>query len=116
MNTKDLLKLVCTTFFGNASCLTDMAVKYIPNSKEGTAIKVQQNYTGHENKELMEVIKKCSASEMLVINIVKLYNKPDCLSFDAFGRVLSGTVKKGDSLKVKFFKFICASLKTTMIC
>ena len=36
----------------------------------------------------------------LVINIVKLYNKPDCMEFDAFGRVISGTVHKGDHVKV----------------
>ena len=35
-----------------------------------------------------------------MINIVKLYNKPDCLSFDAFGRVLSGTIHKNQIVKV----------------
>ncbi len=43
---------------------------------------------------------KCNAEGPLLINIVKLYNKPDCLTFDAFGRVLSGTIKKGQSVKV----------------
>ena len=100
MNTKELLKLVCTTFFGNSSCLVDMVVQYVPNSREGTAIKVQQYYNGRANKEIADVIKKCSADEMLVINVVKLYNKPDCLTFDVLGRVLSGKIKRGDSLKV----------------
>ena len=111
MNTKDLLKLVCSTFFGNSSCLVDMAVQYVPNSREGTKLKVQQNYTGRENKELMDVIQMCSPTEMLVINIVKLYNKPDCLSFDAFGRVISGTIKRGESLKVKMAKSECKGSK-----
>ena len=35
-----------------------------------------------------------------MINIVKHFNRPDCHSFDAFGRVISGTLKKGDQVKV----------------
>lgn len=34
------------------------------------------------------------------MNIVKFYNKVDCSSFDAFGRVLSGTLQKGQTVKV----------------
>lgn len=37
----------------------------------------------------------CDPTKTLMINIVKLYNKPSCMSFDAFGRVISGTIKKG---------------------
>jgi U5 small nuclear ribonucleoprotein component len=33
-------------------------------------------------------------------NLTKLYHKYDYISFDAFGRVLSGTIKKGDIVKV----------------
>jgi U5 small nuclear ribonucleoprotein component len=29
-----------------------------------------------------------------MINVVKLYSRPDCMSFDALGRVISGTIKK----------------------
>ena len=36
----------------------------------------------------------------LLINIVKYYNKPDCKTFDAFGRVISGTIKLGQKVKI----------------
>jgi len=43
---------------------------------------------------------KGSAKNNLVINIVKLYNKPDCTKFDVFGRVMSGCIHKGDQVKI----------------
>lgn len=36
----------------------------------------------------------------LLINIVKLYNKKDYKSFYAFGRIISGKIKKGEQLRV----------------
>jgi 116 kDa U5 small nuclear ribonucleoprotein component len=35
-----------------------------------------------------------------MVYISKLFPKPDCSSFDAFGRVFSGTVKPGDKVRV----------------
>jgi len=43
---------------------------------------------------------KCDPKGPLMIQITKLFTKPDCQSFDAFGRIFSGTVKVGDSVKV----------------
>lgn len=35
-----------------------------------------------------------------MIHITKLYTKPDCSGFDAFGRIFSGTITKGQSVAV----------------
>ena len=35
-----------------------------------------------------------------MVNVTKMYHTPDCENFDAFGRVLSGTLKVGDEVKV----------------
>ena len=43
----------------------------------------------------------CDAAAPLMVNVTKMYHKPDCESFDAFGRVFSGTLKVGDSVKVR---------------
>src|SRR5690348_12122341 len=48
----------------------------------------------------MARMSKCDPNEILMINIVKMYNKPDCLTFDAFGRVISGTLTKKNAVKV----------------
>lgn len=99
-DTKELLSYVCSQFFGNTSPIIDMVVKYVPNARVGTTNKVNLYYTGKENKEFIAKVSTCSAQEPLLINIVKLYNKSSCLSFDAFGRVISGTITKKQQVKV----------------
>ena len=43
---------------------------------------------------------KCDPKGPLMIHIVKLFNKQDCTAFDAFGRVMSGTLHINDTVKV----------------
>src|SRR5258706_8455458 len=45
-------------------------------------------------------LKKCDPKGPTIVHITKLYNTTDALSFRAFGRVLSGTLKKGMTVKV----------------
>src|SRR5438105_3928918 len=42
----------------------------------------------------------CNPDGPLMVHIVKLYPKADCSAFDAFGRVFSGTVREGATVKV----------------
>lgn len=99
-DTKDLLKLVCQTFFGNTSSIVDMLVNFVPTARKGTQNKVSLYYTGKENVDLVTRISKCDEKEILMVNVMKMYNKPDCLSFDAFGRVISGTISRGQTVKI----------------
>ena len=115
---KALLKLICNKFFGPTNPIVDMMVKKIPNSFEGSQIKVQTNYIGRRDTTIYTNLLKCDPSSNLVVNIVKLYNKPDCLSFDAFGRVFSGTIHKNQTVKViiiinriKFYAKIIFSMR-----
>lgn len=101
LDMKALLKLICSKFFGPTNPIVDMMVKNIPNSYEGSQIKVQTNYVGRRDTKVYENLLKCDPNANLVVNIVKLYHKPDCLSFDAFGRVFSGTIHKNQAVKVK---------------
>ena len=77
-----------------------MMVKKIPNSYEGSQIKIQNNYIGKRDTNVYANLLKCDPNANLMVNIVKLYHKPDCLSFDAFGRVFSGTIHKNQTVKV----------------
>ena len=45
-------------------------------------------------------VRACDASGPLQVMISKLYPKNDCSSFDALGRVMSGTLKKGQKVRV----------------
>lgn len=45
-------------------------------------------------------MKACNPRGPLVIHIAKLFPKTDVSAFDALGRILSGTVKPGDRVRV----------------
>ena len=52
------------------------------------------------SSELAASMKACDPEGPLMINVTKLYHTTDAQSFRAFGRVLSGTIKKGMQVKV----------------
>lgn len=55
---------------------------------------------GDKNTDVYNNIIKASANGYLAVNVTKLYHKYDYLTFDAYARVLSGTIKKGEVVKV----------------
>lgn len=99
IDTKPLLRLCMQRYFGNSAPLVDILVAKVPTPKAGTEIKLARNYVGARDADY-ETLCKSDPNGPLMINIMKLFNKSDCLSFDAFGRVLSGTVQKGQVVKV----------------
>lgn len=99
-DTKELIKMVCTTFFGGSSVFVDLVSLNIPSAKQGNSKLVNQTYTGDKSTEFYKEFLECDKDKPLLINVIKLYNKQDCLRFDALGRVLSGTIKVGQQLKV----------------
>jgi U5 small nuclear ribonucleoprotein component len=102
---KPLLKLVCQKFYGHYGALVDVIIAKVVDAKKGSEIKIRNTYKGDRASEIYSDVVKCSPDGALAIQITKLYHKYDYISFDAFGRVLSGTVKKGDVVKVLGEKF-----------
>lgn len=101
LNTKELLIHVCRDFFGDVNCFVDMVAEHVPSPAFGTKRLVEKYYTGKKaNNEFYEEIKKCDKDGELCVNVVKMYNKQDCLRFDALGRVVNGTLTKKNALKV----------------
>lgn len=100
MDVKPLLKEACSKIFGSATGLVDMLVRFVPSSKRATAAKVERCYTGPQDSVLVEHMKACNPRGPLVVYICKLFPKADCSKFDAFGRVMSGTVKPGDKVRI----------------
>jgi len=49
---------------------------------------------------LVNQISQCDSKGPLAINIVKLFNNEHDNSFTAFGRIMSGTIKSGQQLKI----------------
>ena len=100
LNVKPLLKLACSSVFGSATGFTDMLVRHIPSAKAAAANKVHNSYTGPQDTVLAESMRDCNANGPLMVNITKLYPKSDCSVFDSFGRVLSGTLYTGQTVRV----------------
>lgn len=63
-------------------------------------LKVERTYSGPLNTEVAEAMIACDPEGPTVVHISKLYHTADAQDFRAFGRVMSGTVKKGMQLKV----------------
>lgn len=53
---------------------------------------------GPQDSQLAEHMRACNPRGPLVVYVCKLFPKRDCSGFDAFGRVMSGTVKPGDKV------------------
>lgn len=100
LDVKPLLQLVLTQFFGKSNGFVDMCVRKIPSPLEATKKKVEINYTGPLTSTISHAMSNCDSKGPLMIQITKLYSNTDCSAFDAFGRVFSGTIKVGDTVKV----------------
>ncbi|KAH9929728.1 P-loop containing nucleoside triphosphate hydrolase protein [Fomitopsis serialis] len=100
MDVRPLLKAVLDQFFGPSLGLIDMIVEHIPSPVEATAAKVESTYTGPMSDEIVARMKACDPEAPVMVQIAKLYHTTDAQSFRAFGRVISGTVRKGMDIKV----------------
>lgn len=61
---------------------------------------MERIYTGPQNSELAISMKSCDPDGPVMVHITKLYHTTDAQSFRAFGRVMSGTLRKGAEVKV----------------
>jgi U5 small nuclear ribonucleoprotein component len=61
---------------------------------------IEHCYSGPLDSELANAMFKCDPNGPLMINITKLYPNKDATRFDAFGRIFSGRIKLGESVKV----------------
>ncbi|KAM7262699.1 hypothetical protein ACFE04_000382 [Oxalis oulophora] len=100
LNVRPLLRLACSSVFGSASGFTDMLVKHIPSAKDSASRKIDHIYTGPKNSTIYKSMVNCDPSGPVMVNVTKLYPKSDCSVFDAFGRVYSGTLQTGQTVRV----------------
>lgn len=99
VDVKPLSKLVLSNFFGPHSGFVDMCVQ-MPSPVAGAALKTERHWTGPQDSPLGQALRHADPAAPLHIQIVKLYTKPDCSGFDAFGRVMAGTVRAGQRVAV----------------
>lgn len=100
MDVRPLLKAVTDQFFGPSTGLVDVIVNHIPSPVAGSESKVERNYLGPLSSEVAHAMQNCDASGPAMVHITKLHHTTDAQSFRAFGRVMSGTIRKGMDVKV----------------
>jgi U5 small nuclear ribonucleoprotein component len=100
LQSKELLRRVCETFFGGPQALVDVIAKHLPSPGESAKSKCERCYSGDQTGEVAKAVQKCDDKGLLVVNTVKNYHQPSGMAFDCFGRVMSGTICKGDRVKV----------------
>ena len=101
LDPKPMLKLVMARFFGESSAgFVDAMVRSLPSPAAAAQAKIEATYSGALTAPFVGAMTACDADGLLMVNLTKMYHKPDCESFDAFGRVLSGTLKVGSEVKV----------------
>ncbi|KAF9310911.1 U5 small nuclear ribonucleoprotein component [Podila horticola] len=100
LDVKPVLRLVMDQFFGPPTGFVDMVSQHIKSPTENAAQKVEHIYTGPMDTVTAEAMKACDPEGPLMIHITKLYNSADGEKFDAFGRVMSGTIKQGQKVRV----------------
>eukprot|EP01096_Ripella_sp_DP13-Kostka_P006776 TRINITY_DN2448_c0_g1_i2.p1 TRINITY_DN2448_c0_g1~~TRINITY_DN2448_c0_g1_i2.p1 ORF type:complete len:1092 (+),score=529.70 TRINITY_DN2448_c0_g1_i2:141-3278(+) len=101
LDTIPLLKLVLSLFFGKATGLADMIEKFVPSPLQAAPIKVAHVYSGAQNGQIANGMIECrSDSAKLMIQIAKLFARPDGSGFDAFGRIYSGRLHANQTVRV----------------
>lgn len=97
---KVLLKLVCEQFFGPANGFVDMVVEHIPSPIEAAEMKVQRYYTGPLDTKVAKAMQQCDQDGPVIIHVSKLFHTSDATAFCSFGRVMSGTARPGQQVRV----------------
>ncbi|KAK4996703.1 hypothetical protein LTR60_007807, partial [Cryomyces antarcticus] len=97
---KELLMRVCEQFFGPATGFVDMVVEHIPSPVEGAKRELERYYTGPLDTKTASAMEKCDQDGPLIVQVTKLFNSADATSFHSFGRVMSGTARPGQQVRV----------------
>mmetsp|Transcript_27355 Transcript_27355/g.63811 ORF Transcript_27355/g.63811 Transcript_27355/m.63811 type:complete len:969 (-) Transcript_27355:197-3103(-) len=100
LDARSLLKRIFTQLFGGVSSFVDMIVNHIPSPQANAENKTEKLYSGDMEGAVATDMKKLDNTGYLMIHTVKNYHRPDCNAFDVFGRVMSGTLFRGDRVKI----------------
>lgn len=102
LDVKPLLRTIFRQYFGNYHTLVDTVVSHLPppNNAAATKLFVTRYYTGPQDSSTADAVCNADANGPLVMHVVKQYHRRDYVSFHSLARVLSGTVKVGQRVRV----------------
>jgi len=98
---KPLLKRVMQTWLPAAETLLMMIVNHLPSPKVAQAYRAEQLYDGPIDDAAGVAIAKCDAKGPLMMYISKMIPTSEKGRFYAFGRVFSGTIVTGGTVRIQ---------------
>jgi len=93
------MKIIFHRYFKNCTAFVQGCVDNIPSPNQRINDLIKLHYKG-ENSDFKTKISEGKNDGPLYLNTTKMYHQSDYKTFDVLGRVLSGTIKRGDSIKV----------------
>ncbi|SCP04023.1 U5 small nuclear ribonuclear protein, putative [Plasmodium ovale] len=102
-NNKYLLKKINGMIFENTTAFVDVIIDNCPSPLENAKNKTKKIYSGSVKTKICYDMMRClngNKTDNLMVYIVKNYHRPECLLIDLFGRVMCGTIKKGQTVLI----------------
>lgn len=97
IDVKPLLETVCKLFFGEPSALVDAVLQHVKSPEDANR---ERGFTGPRDSDVNRSMEKCDQNGPLIVHIAKLVNSPDSKEFYALGRVMSGTLTRGQKVSI----------------
>ena len=95
-NVDEVLVAVMDSLLGGVSPLVDAVTEFIPSSLTGNERAVSKFYNG----DVTESVTSSNKDGPLLVHCVKAVHSSDCMDFLLLARVYSGTLKRGDHVRV----------------
>ncbi|GAB65971.1 U5 small nuclear ribonuclear protein [Plasmodium cynomolgi strain B] len=102
-NNKYLLKKINGMIFEDTTAFVDVILDNCPSPLENAKQKTRQIYSGSLKTKLCYDMMRClkgDQTDNLMIYIIKNYHRPECIILDLFGRVMCGTIRKGQTVRI----------------
>jgi translation elongation factor EF-G len=100
LDSKPFMKEIFTAFFGLPSKSFVSILKNQPSPLDNAVAKFEYLYTGPLTTEIHDIVEKCESDNKLVAYVSKLVDTQDSEHFYALVRVLSGSIKPNEVIKL----------------
>ncbi|SBS84218.1 U5 small nuclear ribonuclear protein, putative [Plasmodium malariae] len=100
-NNRYLLKKINGMIFEDTTAFVDVIIDNCPSPLENAKNKIMQIYSGSLKTKICYDMMRClkgDKTDNLMVYIIKNYHRPECLMLDLFGRVMCGTIRKGQTV------------------
>eukprot|EP00494_Astrolonche_serrata_P004369 UN04381 len=97
---KDFYKLIMRTWMPAGDALLDMIVEHLPSPAEAQKYRTEVLYSGSMEDAIVKQIQECDADGELSMYISKMVPTSEKGRFYAFGRVFSGKIASGQTVRI----------------